>query len=147
MSAKNQRQKWKTVSGTLNDPVGLEKFKEFQNKRTADTNDKILNFLEFYEKCDKHKQINDENQLRNSAESIFDEFLRDMAPKEIPDIGRNESSHIRNKLENAELSIEDLKTIFSGKQEDVIQCIDDEGSHDLFYKELTKDSSGKCTIY
>ena len=50
-------------------------------------------------------------QFRTFAESTFDEYLRDMAPKEIPDLGRNESSNIRSKLDNEGLSIEDLKTI------------------------------------
>ncbi|CAL4225072.1 unnamed protein product, partial [Meganyctiphanes norvegica] len=127
MSAKNEREKWKTVSGTLNDPVGIQKFREFQKRRIAESKDKILNFLEFYEKCEDHKQLKDMNELKKSAESIFDEYLRDMAPKEIPDLGRNESSIIRNKLENTGLSLDDLKNIFTAKQEDVIQRIDDEG--------------------
>ncbi|CAL4137208.1 unnamed protein product [Meganyctiphanes norvegica] len=146
MVSKEQRQKWKSsVSGLLSDPFGLQAFKDFLDNRKGA--DKTLHCLDFYENYEAHKNLNDEDQLRSSANSIYEVYLDDLAEKEIQDVGGNQSREISKRLDSNELSKDELKHLFDGAQENVCQFISDGVFYKTFCKELNVGSSSFCSLH
>ncbi|CAL4184242.1 unnamed protein product, partial [Meganyctiphanes norvegica] len=151
MVSKEQRQKWKSsVSSLLNDPFGLQTFREFLEKRKDEAKVQVvLNCIDFYEECEHHKKLKTVEELSNSGKSIYSTYLEELADKEIPAIGesRNESRKVGEKLENQDLPKKDLETLFNGAQENVCQFISDGGTHQAFCRQLNVGNTSVCTLH
>ncbi|CAL4147527.1 unnamed protein product [Meganyctiphanes norvegica] len=145
MVSREQRLKWKSsVSSLLSDPIGLQTFKDFIEKQKNEV--KTLHCLEFYEQVEKHKKLSKMEELKKSSQTIYDTFLDDIADKEIPAIGGNKSREISKKLENEKITTQELKCLFDGAQETVIQFLSTSGGYKLFCKELSVGPAKKCVL-
>merc|ERR1712106_197396 len=109
MVSKEQRQKWKcSVTSLLNDPFGLQTFRDFLQKRKEESKIQVtINCVDFYEKCEDHKKLTKIEDLKKSAKAIFDIYLDELAEKEIPAVGesKNSSKKIGEKLDKGNLAV------------------------------------------
>ncbi|CAL4091944.1 unnamed protein product, partial [Meganyctiphanes norvegica] len=126
MVSKEQRAKWKSsVTGLLADSFGRQAFIDFLERRKGET--ETINCIEFWEKCELHKEISDVKDLKDSAKKIHETYLDRLAEKEIP--AKGESRKIDEKLEKEDLTIEILKHIFDDAQENICKFISDGGAY------------------
>ncbi|CAL4080769.1 unnamed protein product [Meganyctiphanes norvegica] len=141
--SKEQRAKWKSsVSALLKDPFGQQAFTDFLEDRKGE--DDIINCVEFYERCESHKKLEENLELRDSAQDIHETYLDRLAEKEIPTGGQTRK--VSEILESEDVSDETLKSIFDDSQEHVCKFISDGTAYKVFCTQLNRTNTSVCVI-